>query len=98
MAGTKISPVVLCTVALTLGWLAVTANAFHHLGRPLPLEQLVIALALLIVVSFLVGQVWIQRGPAYYRAMKLGEALGEEKARRRAQRSGDHRRMEATTG
>lgn len=73
----------LLTGVLAAGWLVVTANVLHYLGRPLPLEELVVALSVLIVASFLVGQVWIQRGAGYYKAMRLGETIGREKERLR---------------
>lgn len=87
-------------VVVVIGWAAVVANAFHRLGKPLPIEQLNTALSALIVGSLLVGLVLILRGPGYFKAMKLGEAVAREQERRRVARgiakSGS--RMEVTTG
>lgn len=91
---TKIS-----TVIIGLGWIAVTANACHQLGHTLPSAQFNTALSALIVASLLDGIVWILRGPGYYRAMRLGEAIGEEKARRRTERAvAPSQRVGVTTG
>lgn len=90
----------LSTVALTGGWAAVIANQLRQLADPLPMPLLVIALSGLIVGSLLVGQVWIQRGPGYYKAMKLGEAVAREQVRRSRDRSSatSGSRMEVTAG
>jgi hypothetical protein len=81
MAG--ITKTKIITAAIGLGWATVGANVLHWLGRPMSLPPLVLALSALIVGSLLVGQVWIQRGPGYYRAMRFGETVGQEKERRR---------------
>lgn len=73
--------------ALAGTWLATAANAFGFLGAPLPLPRLNTTLAILIVVSLLVGIWRLVRGPSFYRAMKVGEAVAEERARRRAVRT-----------
>lgn len=89
-------------VAVVVGWAAVVANAFHMLGKPLPIEQLNTALSALIVGSLLVGLVLILRGPGYFKAMRLGEAVAvaREQDRRRAAQSTSKpgTRVEAVTG
>lgn len=71
------------TVMLGLGWLAAAADAFHAFGRPLPSQQFNTALSALIVASLLDGIVWILRGPGYYKVLRLGEEIGEQRERRR---------------
>lgn len=77
----------LCAATVAGGWTAIVAGdmGVSALSIPLPLHST--ALAILIVGSLLVGLVWILRGPGYYKAMRLGEAVAEEKARRRVARA-----------
>lgn len=79
----RVTKTTISSAVVATGWLAAGADAFGALGNPLPMSQFVIALSALIVATLLVGIIWILRGPGYYKAMRLGEAIAEEKARRR---------------
>lgn len=71
------------TTTLALLWLLVGADVIHLFGRPLPLEVLCWALSVLITASLLDGLVILNSAPGQFRAMRLGEEIGERKERRR---------------